>query len=71
MFNSINTSLNSKPGIFLKFVEIIHFFIIILLVHKWDRNDVSDQLDLIGLGEYAEQFEQNHIDGKNLLDITK
>lgn len=40
-------------------------------VKDWTIKDVSTWLKNIELNEYIENFQKNHINGKNLLDITE
>jgi hypothetical protein len=50
-------------------LALIYGFLII--VQEWCEADVSDWLRTIGLEDYVESFNSNHISGNNLFDLTE
>lgn len=42
-----------------------------MAVNEWKISDVGDWLDRGGFSQYKKNFEENHITGKNLFDLTE
>ena len=42
-----------------------------MVVNEWKTNDVGDWLDRGGFSQYKKNFEENHITGRNLFDLTE
>lgn len=67
MMNSLNANLLKKDRKFKHF----SLFYFLIKVQEWTIDDVSEWLTNIGLVDYIDTFKNNHISGKNLLDIKE